>query len=259
MKSGIGRLIVPGVFALAGAALLVGLGIWQLQRLQWKEALIARVESRIHSAPVPAPGPDMWRPFDVERFDYRPVEAKGRFLHDKEIHVFAALSEPKGPAGGVGYRVMTPLETAGGWYLFVNRGFVPADRKDPATRAQGQIPGEVTVTGLVRPAEPAGIFTPGKDVAANVWFNRDPAEMAAAVGLPAERVAPYTVDAAFDPALPGGLPQGGETVVSFPNNHLQYALTWFGLAIALVAVFAVWARGKLRSAPAAGGTGEDGR
>jgi surfeit locus 1 family protein len=105
----------------------------------------------------------------------------------------------------------------------------------------------VTVTGLVRPAEPAGTFTPKKDVARNIWFNRDAAEMAAAMGLPADRVAPYTIDAVFDPALPGGLPQGGETIVRFANNHLQYALTWFGLAAALIAVFAVWARGRMRS------------
>jgi surfeit locus 1 family protein len=171
----------------------------------------------------------------------------GRLLHDKEIHVYASILDPKGPAGGIGYRVMTPLETADGWYLIVNRGFVPEDRKDPATRADGQLPGEVKITGLVRPADPAGTFTPKKDEARNVWFNRDPAEMAVAMGLPPDRVAPYTVDAAFDPSLPGGLPQGGETVISFPNNHLQYALTWFGLAIALIAVFAVWARGRVRA------------
>jgi surfeit locus 1 family protein len=171
----------------------------------------------------------------------------GRFLHEKEIHVYASIPDPKGPAGGIGYRVMTPLETADGWYLIVNRGFVPEDRKDAATRADGQLPGEVTVIGLVRPADPAGTFTPENDEARNIWFNRDPAEMAVAMGLPPDRVAPYTVDAAFDPSMPGGLPQGGKTVISFPNNHLQYALTWFGLAIALIAVFVVWARGRMRA------------
>jgi surfeit locus 1 family protein len=196
---------------------------------------------------VPVPGPDAWRNFDIERFDYQPVKAAGRFLHDKEVHVYASLSEPKGPLGGVGYRVMTPLETADGWYLIVNRGFVPEDRKDPGMRPEGQLSGAVTVTGLVRPPEPTGTFTPKKDLARNIWFNRDPAEMAVAMGLPADRVAPYTIDAVFDPSLPGGLPQGGETVVSFPNNHLQYAITWFGLAVALIAVFAVWARGRVRS------------
>jgi surfeit locus 1 family protein len=245
--SPVGRaLVLPAVIALAGVIVLAGLGVWQLQRLQWKEALIARVESRIHSAPVPAPGPDAWRPFDIERFDYQPVEATGLFLHDKEIHVFAAIADPKGPVGGVGYRVMTPLQTEDGWYLIVNRGFVPEDHKDPASRSEGQLPAEVTVTGLVRRAEPAGAFTPGKDVARNIWFNRDPAEMAVAMGLPPDRVAPYTVDAVFDPSLPGGLPQGGETIVNFPNSHLSYALTWFGLAAALLAVFALWARGRLR-------------
>ena len=247
MKSGGRRgLLLPGIFALAGIAILIGLGVWQLQRLQWKEALIARVEARIDAEPVVAPGPGAWPSFDIDRYDFRPVRATGRFLHDKEVHVFAVIAEPKGPAGGVGYRVMTPLETTEGWYLIVNRGFVPEAKKDAATRVEGQVGGAVTVTGLVRPPEPKGWLTPKADVPRNIWFNRDPAEIAAHLGLPAERVAPYTVDAAFDPSLPGGLPQGGETVVSFSNNHLQYAITWFGLAAALASVFVVFARGRVR-------------
>ena len=246
MKSAWRGLLVPGILALAGIAILIGLGLWQLQRLQWKEALIARVESRIHAEPVAAPGPAAWLSFDIDRYDYQPVRVAGRYLHDNEVHVYAVIAEPKGPAGGVGFRVMTPLETTEGWYLIVNRGFVPEAQKDATTRAEGQVSGEVTVVGLVRPAEPRGWLTPKADAARNTWFNRDPAEIAAYVGLPAERVAPYTVDVAFDPSLPGGLPQGGETVVRFSNNHLQYALTWFGLAAALAAVFGVWARGRVR-------------
>lgn len=249
MSGGPRSLLLPGLLALAGIAVLCGLGVWQVQRLHWKEALIARVEARTHAEPVPAPGPDVW-PVDIERFDYQPVRVSGHFLHDKEVHVFASLAEPKGPAGGIGYRVMTPLETDGGWYLIVNRGFVPEPKKDPATRAEGQLPAEVTVTGILRPPEPRGSLTPKRDTARNIWFNRDPAEIGAFLGLPADKVAPYTIDAVFDPSLPGGLPQGGETIVTFPNNHLQYAVTWFGLAIALLGVFLAWAWGRVRSSSA---------
>lgn len=238
-------ILLPGVLALIGIAILCGLGVWQVQRLHWKEALIATVGARIHAAPVPAPGPDAW-PVDIDRYDYQPVTVSGHFLHDKEIYVFASLLEPSGPLGGVGYRVLTPLETDGGWYLIVNRGFVPEANKDPATRAEGQLPSEVTVTGILRPADKRGMFTPANDVARNIWFNRDPDEIGAFLKLPADKVAPYTIDAIFDPSLPGGMPQGGETVVSFPNNHLQYAVTWFGLALALAGVYLVWAWGRVR-------------
>lgn len=237
-------IVVPGILALIGIAILCGLGVWQVQRLHWKENLIATVEARIHAAPITAPGPGAW-PIDIDRLDYQPVTVSGRFLNDKEIYVFASLLEPNGPVGGVGYRVLTPLETDGGWYLIVNRGFVPEAQKDPATRPEGQLPGEVTVTGILRPAEQRGMFTPANDPARNIWFTRDPAEIAAFLKLPADKVAPYTVDAVFDPVYP--LPQGGETVVSFPNNHLQYAVTWFGLALALAGVYLVWAWKRIGS------------
>ncbi len=239
-------IVLPGVLALVGVIILCGLGVWQVQRLHWKEALVATVEARIHAAPVPAPGPDAW-PVDLERYDYQPVTVSGRLLNDKEIHVFASLLEPNGPLGGVGYRVVTPLETDDGWYLLVNRGFVPEAKKDPATRPEGELPGEVAVTGILRPADKRGMFTPANDTARNIWFNRDPEEIGAFLKLPAGKIAPYTIDAVFDPAVP--VPQGGETVVSFPNNHLQYAVTWFGLALALAGVYLVWAWGRVRKRP----------
>jgi surfeit locus 1 family protein len=243
---GLRRLFVRGAFAAVGFAVLVSLGVWQLQRLQWKEALIARVEDRTTAEPVAAPGPDAWPTLDVADAEYRPVVVTGRYRNDKEAHVVFALTEPKGPYGGVGYMVMTPLETDEGWIVYVNRGFVPRDKADPATRAEGQIEGSTEVTGLLRRPADRQWFGPGDDAAANEWFSRDPALFAAASGLPADTVAPYIIDADADPTLPGGLPQGGETVVSFPNNHLQYALTWFGLAAALAIIFVGFAFRQLR-------------
>ena len=115
------------------------------------------------------------------------------------------------------------------------------ERKDPATRREGLIEGETTVTGLYRSPHGRTWYMPSDAIAGNEWFSRDPKLYAAAYGLPAASVAPYIIDARADPNLPGGLPQGGETIIDFPNNHLQYALTWFGLALGLAGVFAVFA------------------
>jgi len=240
-KSGYRRLTVQSIFAAVGFLILVSLGVWQVQRLQWKEALIARVDSRLDAPPVPAPGPQAWPTLDLAAAEYEPLTVTGHYLNDKEAHVVFALTEPKGPVGGIGYMVMTPFETGDGWIVYVNRGFVPQDRKDPASRGEGIIVGTTTVSGLLREASRAAWFSPADDPAHNEWFSRDPGAFAAASGLPAEKVAPYIIDAVADPTLAGGLPQGGETLVSFPNNHLQYALTWFGLAIALAVIFTTFA------------------
>ncbi|MCC6982170.1 MAG: SURF1 family protein [Bauldia sp.] len=246
-RTGLRSLLAPGIATLAGLAILIGLGTWQLQRLAWKNELIATVDARLAAEPIAAPPPAAWAGLDLDALDYQPVTVTGRFLHDREAHVFIGLTQPRGPLGGPGYFILTPLETADGWTVIVNRGFVPQDRKDPATRAEGQVSGEVNVTGLLRRPELRNPFTPADEPDRNMWFTRDPAAIAAAV-VPGAEAAPYTIDAAYDPAQPGGIPQGGESVVSFPNNHLMYALTWYGLGLVLVVVFIAFARGRLRGA-----------
>jgi surfeit locus 1 family protein len=239
-------LAVPTLFALVAFAILCALGVWQLERLAWKEALIARVETGLDAAPVPAPGPDAWVGSDPGVDEYQPVAVRGVFDNANEIHVVHTLVEPKGPLGGIGYMVMTPFRTDAGWWVYVNRGFVPRNHKDPASRAAGQIEGETEIVGLLRTPSRRSWFTPGDDVAGNAWFSRDPALFAAEQGLSLADVAPYLVDLRFDPDLPGGMPQGGETIVAFTNNHLQYALTWFGLAAALAAVYGAFALKRIR-------------
>ena len=230
------RIVLP--LAAAGIAFIILciLGLWQVERLSWKEALIARVEAGLAAAPIPAPAPDAWPDLDIDAMEYRPVTVRGTFDHGREVHVVYTLVTPKGPLGGIGYQVLTPFRAAAGWWVYVNRGFVPRDNKDPATRAGGQPAGETTVSGLLRRPGQRSWFMPADDPGGNAWFSRDPALFAEASGLPAGSVAPYVIDASFDPTLPGGMPQGGETIVSFPNNHLGYAITWFGLALALAAV-----------------------
>lgn len=237
------RLIAPAIAAIIVFCILCALGNWQWQRLHWKEALIAQVNGRIHDAPVAAPGPAAWPTLDVVAFDYTPVTVSGTFLNDKEAYLYGSLSEARGPINGVGWFVFTPFKTDDGWTVYVNRGFVPDANRLPTTRQAGQIDGHTTVTGLLRrPETPAHWFGDGisKD---GQWFAREPSLFARAAGL--GEVAPYSVDADATPNA-GGLPQGGETLIIFPNNHLQYVVTWFGLAFALVAVFVAYARGILR-------------
>jgi surfeit locus 1 family protein len=241
--TGIG-LIAAGIVAAAAFAVLVSLGIWQMQRLTWKEGLIAQIEARSHAAPVPLPPRSGWASLDPETYEYRRVTATGTFEHDREVQVFRA-SGPNAGLSQPGYLVITPLRLADGAHVLVTRGFVPESNRDPATRSAGQIGGEVTIVGLMRAPETRNAFTPADDPGRNAWFTRDPALIARHLGL--ADAAPFSIDADATP-VPGGLPRGGATVVSIKNDHLSYALTWFGLAATLVVVFGLVMLKRLRDA-----------
>ena len=210
--------------------MLMTLGAWQLQRRGWKLDLIARVSQRLHTAPVPAPGPAAWPRIDAAHDAYRRVWARGVFLNDRETLVQAVTER------GGGFWVMTPLRTDAGFTVLVDRGFVDPDHAAPAVRRDGEIAGETRIDGLLRVTEPHGGFLRRNDPAHGRWYSRDVAVIAAARGLTA--VAPYFIDADAH-ANPGGWPVGGLTVIAFPNSHLVYALTWFALA-ALLAGGAGW-------------------
>jgi surfeit locus 1 family protein len=223
-------LLGPSLWFLPGFALLVGLGVWQIQRLQEKEALIASVEAGLHAPPVPlseavkeGTNPTEWRP----------VKVTGHFLHDKELYLFSI-----GPMGAVGVDVITPLVQANGDAVLIDRGFVPEALRNPATRAAGQVEGDVSVTGVLRLSERPGMFTPQPDLKTRLWFAKDIPSMTDALALPAP---PILIEADATPN-PGGWPIGGQTRVDFPNDHLQYATTWFGLALALLAVYLLYHR-----------------
>ena len=215
------RLLATLTFLLAVAG-FAALGLWQLERRAWKLGLIAQVEAHLAAAPVPAPGPFSWReitPADA----YTRVTATGRFRHADETQVLAVTDL------GSGYWVLTPLVTPH-FTILVNRGFVPPAQRDPATRPPDADAdqGAVTVTGLLRLAEPGGGFLRANDPAAGRWYSRDVAGITAARALPGP-VAPYFIDADGSPGA-SGFPRGGLTVVRFRNAHLSYALTWFALA-----------------------------
>jgi surfeit locus 1 family protein len=230
--SGLKRGLMIG-FLIFAAAAFTALGVWQIERRAWKLGLIAAVDQRVHAAPGPAPGPAAWPQVTAARDAYRHVRVRGTFLHDRETWVQAVTER------GPGFWVMTPLRSEAGWTVLVNRGFVPAERREPASRAAGQVPGPVVLTGLVRLSEPRGGFLRANAPAAGRWYSRDVSAIALARGLGGreegrEAVAPYFIDADATPN-PGGYPVGGLTVVAFPNSHMTYILTWFTLAIMAVA------------------------
>jgi surfeit locus 1 family protein len=234
---------------LAGLAVLIGLGVWQLQRLAWKEGLIARIESRTKGDPIALKKVIAMSREGRDPSYYR-VRVEGRFHHAKERYLYTVSSD-----GKVGWDVITPLETADGDVVLVDRGFVPDELKDPASRPSGQVESVVAVMGIVRSPETQGLFTPDNEAAANRWFWRDlPAMARSAFPDGTVQVAPFFLEAE-QTDIPGGWPQGGQTRLEIPNNHLQYAVTWFLLAACLLVIYGVYVRGVYRetSPPVAGG------
>ena len=222
------RILKLTVASAAAFLILIGLGVWQIERLHWKEGLIAERRAAVSAPPAAVPSTlEAARPLEFHR-----VEAKGRFLHDREILVHGIEREH----GDAGYLVMTPFRLDDGAVVLVERGWVPPERREPATRAQGNPPGEVAVDGLLRLApEKPSWFTPANDPARGEWFWIDLPALARAAGVP--ETLPFYVEAGPAPNS-GGLPVGGQTNTSLPNDHLQYAITWFSLA-GILAVFYV--------------------
>lgn len=206
----------------------IALGTWQLKRLQWKLDLIERVEQRVHAPAVAAPGPERWRQINAGADEYRRVRLTGTFLYALTARVQASTE-----LGG-GFWLLTPLRSADGSVVLVNRGFIASKA---SVQQEAEDSGVVVVTGLLRMSEPGGGFLRHNDPAADRWYSRDVQAIAAARGL--ARVAPYFVDA--DAASSGAgqktgaqlqeRPVGGLTVIAFHNNHLVYALTWYALAL----------------------------
>lgn len=233
-------LLAPVLFFLVTTGILVSLGVWQLHRLAWKETLVAEIATRTKAPPQPLPEPSQWPRLAPSDYDYRHVALAGRFENDKEALVFYGA----GPHElGPGYLVLTPLRLDSGAFVIVNRGYVPVALAARRARAKGEIEGETEVTGLMRPPQARNFFTPPDEPDKDIYFSRDPAPIAAHFGL--SPAAPFIVDADAAP-MPGGWPIGGMTTIDIPNNHLNYALTWFGLAVGLFAVFAAYLRARWR-------------
>ncbi len=234
---GRGRAILwLSVFAAGAFLVLLGLGTWQVQRLFWKEGLIAERHAAVTAPPVDLPlSLEAARPLEYHR-----VRVTGRLANDRELYLGATS-----PNGHPGYQVITPLRRADGSSILVNRGFIPQERKAPDSRAAGELDGEVTVTGLLRlpPAGKPHWFIPANSPERNYWIYVDVPAMAAAAHV--DRVLPFYVDADATPN-PGGLPIGGQTPIELPNDHLQYAITWYALAAGLAVIYILFIRRRVQ-------------
>ena len=233
------RGLTGGKVVLAACAVLLfclfaALGTWQVKRLQWKLDLIDRIDERVHATPVAPPGPQQWARVSAESSEYRRVRVSGKLLYDLTTRVQTTTAK------GIGFWLMTPLCTTDGTIIFINRGFVPMRSGDLQRPAPPQAPAQpcagtfgplVEITGLLRMPEPKGRLLRENDPQHERWYVRDVPVIAAARGL--SNVAPYFIDAPAGQEYPRDASEpvvGGLTVISFPNNHLVYALTWFALA-----------------------------
>ncbi|MCY3828920.1 MAG: SURF1 family protein [Rhodospirillaceae bacterium] len=220
----------PTLIALPAVVLTFGLGVWQVQRLAWKEGLIAERTARI-ALPVLSGLPAAFAP---DKHLFRRARFAGVFLHDREMYRPARSRR----RGEIGVQVVTPLRLDGGGTILVNRGWVPDLRRNPETRRDGLVAGRVALVGVLRTPARAGWFVPDNDPAANAWFRLDLGQMAQHAGLAAVR--PYYAELVAD--APGGWPRGGQTRVTVRNAHLEYAITWFSLGLIGIVVYVLWHR-----------------
>ena len=230
-------LLWPTVFAVPVFAVLVALGVWQLERRAWKLDLIATMQTRLAAPEVPVAALEVeaGKGRDV---GYRPTVAEGAFDYAQTLFWVGP-----GPHGEPGYHVLTPLIPASGPPVIVDRGFVPVERKDEVSRPQGT----VTVRGIARMSQPGGLFTPPAEAKEHLVFTRDVPRMAQLMALGAP--APFFIEArpgAGEPTFPPVYPLAGQTQIQLRNEHLQYALTWFGLAATLLIVYLLYHRSRGR-------------
>jgi surfeit locus 1 family protein len=229
----------PTIFAVVSVAILIGLGVWQLDRRVWKHQLIATLDTRLAQAPSALPARENWPRLVQADSEFTRVAFSAEFLPGQEALVYTAGSALRSDVKGPGYWVFAPARLAGGSVILIDRGFVPFDRKKVITAPAGS----VDIVGVMRWPEKPNFFTPAHEPNSNVWHLRDPAAMAQAKGWPA--AAPFYIDQEA-PVPPGGWPRPGRLTVNLPDNHLQYAITWFALALGLAGVYVVWLSRRFR-------------
>jgi surfeit locus 1 family protein len=224
------RFLVPGLTTLIALLILLGLGTWQVYRLHWKEGILARIATAEAGPPLPLtqnPG------------SYTKVWVSGRFRFDRAVEFGAEVRDTRtGPT--MGFSQVVPLQRDGAQTILVDRGWVPQGRETPLDDPAGT----VTVTGYVRPGERASWFSAADDPAARQFYTLDPQAIASAVGL--ANLEPFTL-VALGPAVSGSFPVPAQHLPRPPNNHLSYAMTWYGLAASLIIIFGVWVRKALQS------------
>lgn len=232
-------LAAPALATAIALAILVALGLWQLDRKSWKEGLLSQIETRAYASPGEIVPEAAWPTWRAEVDEFRRVEVDGTFLPGSMVAIHGLAEERRGMAVQ-GFYLFTPLRRADGSIVVVNQGFVPTELRDATVRAMAARPASSSsrIVGLVRAPETRGLFVPENDAGRDSWFVRNLADITDARRL--ARVAPFYIDADSTPQE-GGWPKGGQTQLTLRNNHLQYAWTWFGLGGALVAVFGSFA------------------
>ncbi len=232
-----------GLDLAAGLAFLVliGLGTWQVTRRAEKLDFIANYEAGLHARPQVFPAAWAWPSTDFSTLEYRRVEIEGHFMPLPEVHLYALLLQKAQRYGGIGWWVFMPFELKGGGVVFVNRGFVPHEQKYPAQRPKSLAPrGTQILEGLVRLPEKPGMFTPPNEPRKNEWYLRDPLAFAEYESLEKANVAPVAIDQ-LNPNEEG-LPQASDGILHIANNHLEYAITWFALALVLLVIYVMLRR-----------------
>jgi surfeit locus 1 family protein len=232
-------MLVPTLWFVPAFAILIGLGVWQIERLHWKLDLLAKIHAGLSAPPVALP---VALPANdsshVDAADYRRVHVHGRFANDQEVRFFTT-----GEHGLPVYHIVTPFDLDTGDKLIVDRGFVPVEPDGTELAKPAQLEGARTIVGILREPSAPNMFTPAIDKAKRIVHTRDPQALAAAFGW--KNVLPMFMEADAAPN-PGGWPKGGQTIVDLPNNHMQYAITWFGLALGLLVVYLAYHRSRGR-------------
>jgi surfeit locus 1 family protein len=228
-------------FMMVLAGVCIGLGFWQLARLEQKLEMISNVEERVTGTPISLPPLAEWPAFDAPIYDFQRVELTGTFVPDQTVMVFTELVAPKGSRKGIGYWVVTPMQLRDGGTVLVNRGFVPEGARklfDAQAGVDAALMQQQTITGIARKSEKPNSFTPGPDINQRIEHVRDVARLSAMIDQNLAPIAPIYVNA--DAAGADDLPQGGETKLTFPNRHMEYALTWFAFAAVAFVMTGFW-------------------
>jgi surfeit locus 1 family protein len=238
-------LAVPIVFAAIALAVLVALGTWQLERRVEKLALIETLDRRLSAVPTALPDSKLWPQLDRAEDEYRRVRFSAAFIPAVEALVYAGPSPFPSDMPGAGYWVFALARTTSGDLLLINRGYVPEGEKDANSRAANDGAANVEMTGVMRWPQARSYFAPTDDPLRNLWFVRDHIAIARAKGW--GEVAPFHVELE-EPQPPGGLPRPAPLRPNIRNEHLQYAITWYGLAAVLIVMLLVWMRTQRRNA-----------
>jgi cytochrome oxidase assembly protein ShyY1 len=236
-------LLIPSLFVLAAFAVLMTLGIWQLARLEWKENLIATLTKRQAASAVTLSPRSEWPKLNAADDEFRRVSVRAEFVPGSEARVYSGGAGLRDDIKSPGYFAFAPARLPDGSTIVINRGHVDNPSPDASLKPLGLSEGAVDLVGVLRWPQPAGVFIAPYSEPQDLWFARDPVAMAARYGW--GEVAPFYVELE-SPVPPGGVPRPGKLTVKLRNDHLGYAMTWFGLSAALLIMFGVWAARRER-------------